>query len=121
LCVVEQHIHFRRQKMSQSNKNTASDLSDDVSLQMAVLREDIANLTAAVASYGKAQGSQLKSAATGKAMQAAQVGSATAAALKEKADVAYSDAEDAIRTNPTAAVGIAVGIGFLIGMIATRR
>ncbi len=107
--------------MAQSAKNNVSDLGGDVNQQMAVLRDDIANLTAAVAEYGKAQGLHLKSVATDKANEAAQAGTATAAAVKEKAEVAYSDAENAVRTNPAAAVGIAAGIGFLVGMIATRR
>lgn len=107
--------------MAQPTKNNVSDLSGDVNQQMSVLREDIANLASAVADYGKAQGQHLKSAASEKAAHAAQAGSATAAAVKEKAEVAYSDAEDAIRANPTAAIGIAAGLGFLVGMIATRR
>lgn len=107
--------------MVQSAKNNVSELSGDVNQQMAVLREDIANLTAAVADYGKAQGLQLKSAATEKAAHVAQSSTEAAAAVKAKAEVAYSDAETAVRANPAAAVSIAAGLGFLVGMLATRR
>lgn len=107
--------------MVQSVKNSAAELSSDVNEQMAVLREDISNLTAAVASYGKAQGLELKSAAAHKAAELAESGAQTAASVRKNAEVAYSDAENAVRTNPAAAVGIAAGLGFLVGMIATRR
>lgn len=107
--------------MAQPNKNNVAELSGDVNQQMAVLREDIANLTAAVADYGKAQGLHLKSAAAQKAADVAQSSAEKAAAMKHQAEVAYSDAENAVRANPAAAVGIAAGIGFLVGMIATRR
>lgn len=107
--------------MVQSVKNSAAELSSDVNQQMAVLREDIANLTAAVANYGKAQGLELKAAATQKAADLAQSGAQTAASVRKNAEVAYSDAESAVRANPAAAVGVAAGLGFLVGMIATRR
>ena len=107
--------------MVQSAKNNVAELSGDVNQQMAVLRDDIANLTAAVADYGKAQGLHLKSAAAQKAADVAHSGAETAAAVKHKAEVAYSDAETAVRANPAAAVGIAAGLGFLVGMMATRR
>lgn len=107
--------------MVQSVKNSAAELSADVNDQMAVLRQDIANLTAAVTSYGKAQGIELKSVAAEKAANVAQSGADTAAVLRKNAEVAYSDAETAVRANPAAAVGIAAGLGFLVGLIATRR
>lgn len=107
--------------MVKSVKNEAAELGEDMSLQMMVLREDIAQLTAAVAEYGKAQGMNLKSAATQKAAGLAQAGTETAAAVKHKAEDAYSEAENAVRANPAAAVGIAAGVGFLVGMLATRR
>lgn len=107
--------------MVKSAKTDASELGDDVTLQMMVLREDIAQLTATVAEYGKAQGLQLKSAASQTAADLAQSGTETAAAVKQKAQVAYSDAENTVRENPAAAVGIAAGLGFLVGMLATRR
>jgi len=107
--------------MAQSTKNNIAELNTDVSKQMAVLRDDIAALTATVAEYGKAQGDIMKSAATTKAQEVAQSGAAAADALKVKATKSYSDAEDAVRANPGAAIGIAAGVGFLIGMITARR
>ena len=107
--------------MAQAGKNNVSELNADVTKQMAVLREDIANLTATIADYGKAQGSLLKSTASEKAAELAESSAAAADALKAKAGKTYNDAEDAVRANPGTAIGIAAGIGFLVGMMTARR
>ena len=107
--------------MAQSAKDNVSELNTDVTKQMAILRDDIAALTATVAEYGKAQGSLLKTTAAEKAANLANTGAATADAIKLKAEKTYSDAEEAVRMNPATAVGIAAGIGFLVGMMTARR
>ena len=33
----------------------------------------------------------------------------------------YAQAETAVRDNPAAAVGIAAGVGFVLGLLSTRR
>jgi ElaB/YqjD/DUF883 family membrane-anchored ribosome-binding protein len=63
----------------------------------------------------------MKSAATQKADQAVETGAAAAEALKVKANKTYTDAEDAVRANPGTAIGIAAGVGFLVGMMSARR
>lgn len=104
--------------MAQTAKNNVSELNTDVSKQMAVLREDIAALTATIADYGKAQGALMKSAASEKA---AEAGATAANAVKERAERSYAGAEDAVRANPGAAIGIAAGVGFVVGMLSARR
>ena len=104
-----------------AEKSNVSELNNDVSRQVAILREDIAALTAAVAEYGKAQGNLLKESASNRAASVANYGAETAQAVKARAEKTYSDTEEAVRANPAAAVGIATGIGFLIGLITARR
>jgi ElaB/YqjD/DUF883 family membrane-anchored ribosome-binding protein len=107
--------------MSQVEKSNVAELNADLSKQVAVLREDIANLTAIVSEYSKEQAGQLKAAAADKAAGLAKAGSHAAETAKLTAQVAYSDAEDAIRANPSSAVGIAAGLGFLVGLLTARR
>lgn len=107
--------------MPQAAKNNVSELNADVAKQMAVLREDIANLSATVAEYGKAQGALVKSSAVQTAENVAERGAATAEVAKAKALKTYSGAEEAVRSNPATAVGIAAGFGFLVGMMSARR
>lgn len=106
--------------MAQTAKNNVEELNVDVTKQMAVLRDDIANLTATLAEYGKAQGLALKASAAQKAAGVAENGAQTAQALKATAEKTYADTEDAVRANPAAAMGIAAGIGFLVGLMARR-
>ncbi len=107
--------------MSQTEKNNVSELNTDVTKQMAILRDDIANLTATVAEYGKAQGAVMRSTAAHKAAELAETSAATAEAMKATAAKTYSDAEGAVRANPGTAIGIAAGLGFLVGMMTARR
>ncbi|SEN98868.1 Membrane-anchored ribosome-binding protein, inhibits growth in stationary phase, ElaB/YqjD/DUF883 family [Pseudorhodobacter antarcticus] len=107
--------------MPQAEKSNIADLNTDLSKQVAVLREDIAKLTAVVADYSKAQGVQLKSIVSDKANELTETGRAAADSAKDVAKIAYSDAEGAIRANPASAVGIAAGLGFLVGLLTSRR
>ena len=102
-------------------KSNVAELNTDLSKQVAVLREDIANLTAIVSDYSKAQSAQLKTRIGEKAADLAETGTLAAQAVKATAKVAYSDAENNIRENPGLAVGIAAGLGFLVGLMTTRR
>lgn len=106
--------------MAQTAKSNVEELNVDVAKQMAILRDDIANLTATVAEYGKAQGVALKATAAQKAADVAESGAQTAQSLKTAAEKTYASTEDAVRENPAAAVGIAAGIGFLVGLMARR-
>lgn len=107
--------------MAQAAKNNVSELNTDVAKQMKVLREDIANLSATVAEYGKAQGNLMKSVAAEKAADIASTGKNAAKTVKNRAEQSYSDLEETVRENPAAAVGIAAGVGFLVGMLSSRR
>jgi ElaB/YqjD/DUF883 family membrane-anchored ribosome-binding protein len=111
----------RSEQMAQIEKSNVAELNTDLSKQVAVLREDIANLTAIVADYSKAQGAQFKSAVESKAADVAATGATAARVAGVTAKVAYSDAEDKVRENPAAAVGIAAGLGFLVGLLTSRR
>lgn len=107
--------------MAETAKSNVAELNTDLAKQMTVLREDIAALTATVADYGKAQGTLLKETAASRAASVANSGAAAAHAVRAQAEKTYSDTEEAVRANPAAAVGIATGVGFLIGLMTARR
>lgn len=107
--------------MAQASKANVAELNTDVTNQMKVLREDVAKLTEIVAEYGKARSRELTSEAANKAADVAQTGKDAAKAVQTKAQNGYADAEEAVRQNPAAAVGIAAGMGFLVGLVASRR
>jgi ElaB/YqjD/DUF883 family membrane-anchored ribosome-binding protein len=96
---------------------TAAELQD----QIALLKRDIAELTATVAKYGREQSANLKAQAQAHLRNAKETG---AERLSEAGDYAarkVADTEDYVRENPATAVGIAAGIGFVVGLIMSRR
>ncbi|EAQ04847.1 hypothetical protein OB2597_06175 [Pseudooceanicola batsensis HTCC2597] len=103
-------------------KNSKAGASaDDVKEQIAALQADVAELTRAVAGYGRARGEEARRAANRTAddmrARAEKMGHDAEAQLRS----GYAQAESAVRENPTAAVGIAAGVGFLLGLISARR
>ena len=104
-----------------TNGTTTAAAYNDLEKQIATLKGDIAKLTETVGTYGRAQGRELKSTAAATAELARAKGQEAAAVAQEQATAAYHATEDKVRENPAAAVGIAAGFGFLVGLIASRR
>ena len=106
---------------SASTASSAKATSDDVRDQIATLQADIAALTKTVSEYGKAQSDSAKSMAADKAEELRL----RASILKDDAEAqiksGYAQAETAVKDNPAAAVGIAAGLGFLVGLLSARR
>ena len=76
---------------------------DDLSAQIQILRDDIASLTSTMGDYGKAKAQEARSTA------------------QDAAAEAQMRAEEFVRSQPTTALGIAAGIGFLFGLVTARR
>ena len=87
---------------------------EDLSTQIAILKDDIAALTSTMGDFGKT-----------KVAEASETAKSTAADLSEasrqKAVETQAKAEEFVRTQPTTALGIAAGIGFLVGLMTVRR
>ncbi len=107
--------------MAQEVKTDVEKRGDDVLEMIEILRDDVAVLSATVTEYGKAQGDALRTLATRKAAGLVEEGAEAVDALKTNAERGYGQAEDVVRANPAAAIGIAAGIGFLIGYLTLRR
>lgn len=96
------------------NKSTNDVTVDDLSDQIAVLKNDIAALTNTLGAFGKAK--------TAEATRTAKdtVDDLTTAS-RVKAIETQEQAEEFIRTQPVTALGIAAGVGFLVGLLTARR
>lgn len=101
--------------------NAADKKANELSDQLETLRADIAGLKSTMAEYGRAQGTHLRAVASEKVNEAAAKGAAKADELRDAANKTYADTEDAVRQNPAAAVGIAAGLGFVVGLLMSRR
>tara|TARA_R110000765_G_scaffold296335_1_gene391485 strand:- start:332 stop:652 length:321 start_codon:yes stop_codon:yes gene_type:complete len=87
---------------------------DDLASQLATLKNDIAELTGAMTNFSKTRGRAAADQAKTTAQGLADTG-------RVKAAEAQESAEEFIRTQPATALGIAAGIGFLVGLVAARR
>ncbi len=96
---------------------TAADLEQ----QIKTLRDDILALTSTVASYGQNQGARLANKASDGAAHLNGMAKDATELARLKAQGLYDETETAVRQNPAASVGIAAGVGFLVGLLLSRR
>jgi len=94
---------------------------EDLQEQITTLREDISALTTTLGNYGKARSEDLSASARAQAQRMAAMGEAGLADAQRQATDAYSQAETRVRENPATAMGMAAGLGFLVGLIMGRR
>lgn len=94
---------------------------NDIQKQLSVLQKDVSELTRIMGEYGRAQGESLKESASRKAHELRDEADARFRRGEAQARDAYMQAETAVRDNPAAAMGIAAGLGFLVGLITARR
>ncbi|MCX7566577.1 DUF883 domain-containing protein [Sulfitobacter sp. F26169L] len=87
---------------------------EDLSAQMDVLKRDLSSLTQTLTEYGFAKTAAAK-------QSAKETAADLSAAGREKAALAQMQAEDFVRTQPATALGLAAGLGFLVGLITTSR
>ncbi len=96
---------------------TAGDLTD----QIEVIRKDLSALTQMMADLGKGTADAALDRAKTTAAGAQERVAAHAETARQHATEIQGQANDFIRNQPATALGIAAGIGFLIGMMGTRR
>lgn len=88
---------------------TRNPTTEDLSRQVDALKADIARLTESLGGYGKAKGEQYRTEAQRRAEE-----------LRKEAQGRIEDVELYVRQNPAQALGIAAGVGLLIGLFSRR-
>lgn len=94
--------------MAQSHNGAAT--SEDLERQIEALKNDIAGISRTLTDMGAARGDEVK----------ARVHQ-TASDLQDRGRDMGEQAADAVRRQPATAVGIAVGLGFVVGLLTGRR
>lgn len=102
-------------------RNGAAKAEADLEKQISALKSDVASLTETLAEYGRAQKALLGENAQETINGLSDAGAQAAELARQNARDAYAGAEKAVRANPATSVGIAVGAGFLAGLLASRR
>lgn len=95
--------------------------ASDLNAQIDALKNDIAAISQTIADLSKSQKDQFVASAKANAETLKDRSAAALGDARSMAEDGYAQAEKAVRDNPAAAVGIATGIGFLVGLIAGRK
>ncbi len=93
----------------------------DLTKQIDTLKSDISKLTSLVGELGTSKAAAARDAAREKAQELRSEGERYA---KEAGQMAHDSAEaalDTVRRQPATAVALAVGIGFLVGLVTSSR
>lgn len=101
-----------------SNKNVEV---GDLSEQIATLRNDLGALTQTIADLGRSKGDEAIAAAKSKAYDARDAAAEKAEAARVHALQLQEQANDFVRRQPATALGIAAGLGFLVGFMGSRK
>ena len=107
--------------MARAAASNKTDTVEDLHEQIAILKSDIAALTGTVKDLGIEKKETLTAAASAGAEVLRLKGQAALHDAQKTASKAAEQAETVVRENPAAAVGIAAGVGFLVGMFAGRK
>lgn len=106
---------------SKSPTKVSNAEAEQLSAQIEALKADISTISKTLVDMGSARGDAIATAATDNVAQLRQTGEKYLNDAQEKAgDIAHQSAE-AVRQQPATAVGIAVGVGFLLGFLSGRK
>ena len=107
----------RTATLATHNETTVADLTAEIQ----TLRNDLSSLTGTIADLAKTKGNHVSQAAAEQADLAQQKAHEATEFVSARAKAAQHQAEDFVKQQPATALGIAAGIGFLVGMMSTRR
>lgn len=106
---------------SKSNGKASAPSPEDMAAQIDGLKEDISALTKLMADYTDGAQDKAKARFESAADLAKAYGEATMEEAKVRAADAGAHAKDFVAERPGVALGLAAGLGFLIGAMGARR
>lgn len=98
-------------------ENTAAQVSE----RMSSVREELSSMASGHYEGGREHGKALARSAGRDASRLMEKGSEAAGQLRSQASDLAVRTEDLVRQRPAVALGIAVGLGVLVGMLTRRR
>ena len=102
-------------------RKTAQNAQEILMADFQILVADTEKLLEHTASLAGEQADELRGQINESLLRARETLKLTEESLRERGKVAVVATEDYVQTNPWQSVGIAAGVGFLIGLLATRR
>lgn len=108
-------------KSSKPATSGASPNVDDLARQIETIREDLSALASLFGEVGKAEASRAKDKLKAQGKAAQDLSEEQLERLRHTALSYRSEAEDFVRRKPEAALGIAAGLGLLVGLFLSNR
>jgi ElaB/YqjD/DUF883 family membrane-anchored ribosome-binding protein len=105
--------------MAQSTNGAAT--SEDLERQIEALKNDVASISRILADMGAQRRDDLKESVGRTAADLRARGEATVNDARDRGLELGEQAADAVRRQPATSIGLAVGLGFLIGFMTGRR
>ncbi len=102
-------------------RQTAEKAQDILMADFQTLVADTEKLLAHTATLAGDQADELRGQIQESLSRARETLELTEQALRERGTAAVAATEDYVQNNPWQSVGIAAGVGFLLGLLATRR
>lgn len=102
-------------------KNSAKTAQDILMADFQALVRDTEKLLEHTATLAGDQADELRGQIQDSLDRARETLHLTQDSLRERSQAALTATEDYVQTNPWQSVGIAAGVGFLIGLLANRR
>jgi ElaB/YqjD/DUF883 family membrane-anchored ribosome-binding protein len=118
---LQQRNEFLEAKMARAMTNGKTADAEDLHAQIAALKSDLSALSNTIADMGTARKDQIKASATDAANHLQAQGKAVMQDAQVAAGQAAEKAQQSVRENPAAAVGIATGLGFVLGFLTARK
>lgn len=107
----------RTPTLASSKDTTVDELAADIQ----ALRNDLSSLTGTISDMAREKGSEVSSIASRKADEAQLKAAEAAEFVSARTRDVQDQAENFVKQQPATALGIAAGVGFLVGMMSTRR
>ncbi|MDB6051857.1 MAG: transrane protein [Pseudomonas sp.] len=102
-------------------RTTAQNAQEILMADFQTLVSDTEKLLAHTATLAGDQADELRGQIHESLLKARETLKLTEESLKERGKAAVVATEDYVQSNPWQSVGIAAGVGFLLGLLATRR
>ncbi|ARC89821.1 YqjD family protein [Rhodovulum sp. MB263] len=106
---------------SAEKRNDSNASVQDLEVQIEALKDDIAQIARTLGDLSEAKKNDMRDTVQRRAAELRERGEATVAGVQDRGAELGEQAADAVRRQPAAAMGIAVGLGFLVGLMTGRR
>lgn len=104
-----------------STSNAAADAASKMSDRMSSIKDDLGAMASSLYEGGREHGKTLARSASHDASRLMEKGTLAAGQLRTQASDLAGRTQELVRERPVVALGIAVGLGVLVGMLTRRR